>query len=471
MSAAARARPPLGDARGTEPVAYRLLRNVARLLLWIFYRRIEVVGLDRIPARGPVILAANHQNALVDPTLLLAGIPRRLVPVAKAPLFRHPLVSPLLRALGAIPVHRRQDAGSDPAHNEAMFGAAAAALRRGLAVLIFPEGVSQPEPRLMPLRTGAARMLLAAEQAAPSPLGVRLLPVGLILDDPGVFRVGRALVLVGRPVVTEDCLGLQVTEPEEAVRRLTERLAETLRRLIVEAGDRQVLALVRIAEAIWSEESGWAPREIVPRAEWRRRAARAYGFLLARRPERAAALRTRLERYARDLELAGLGGRQLGRDYSAGAVRRYALREGTSLLLGFPLAVLGMVIHALPYGLTALAVRLLRPEPDVEATSKLAAGVLLYPLCWSGEGWAAWQLGGPWGLAALLVALAPTAFFALTWSERLRRMAREARGFLAFLLDRDLHGHLRERRRAIMEEFQALVREVPESVLTGGDGE
>jgi hypothetical protein len=50
-------------------------------------------------------------------------------------------------------------------------------------------------------------------------------------------------------------------------------------------------------------------------------------------------------------------------------------------------------------------------------------------------------------------------------------MAREARGFLAFLLDRDLHRHLRERRRAIMEEFQALVREVPESVLTGGDGE
>jgi 1-acyl-sn-glycerol-3-phosphate acyltransferase len=89
----------------------------------LFYRRVEVVGMEHIPASGPIILAANHQNALVDPMLLLAAVPRRLVPVAKAPLFAHPLIGPFLRLVKTIPVHRPQDEGSDPARNREMFGA------------------------------------------------------------------------------------------------------------------------------------------------------------------------------------------------------------------------------------------------------------------------------------------------------------------------------------------------------------
>ncbi len=105
-----------------RPIGYRLVRHLARLLVGLFYRRVEVVGLEHVPARGPAIMAANHQNALVDPMLLLAMIPRRLVPIAKAPLFRHPLIAPFLRAAGAIPVHRRIDAGSDLAQNRESFG-------------------------------------------------------------------------------------------------------------------------------------------------------------------------------------------------------------------------------------------------------------------------------------------------------------------------------------------------------------
>ncbi len=106
------------------PARYRLVTRFAGFLLALFYRRIEVVGIEHIPAGGPLILTANHQNALVDPMLLLATVPRRLVPIAKAPLFRHPLIGPFLHLLGAVRVHRRQEAGDDPARNSAMFSAA-----------------------------------------------------------------------------------------------------------------------------------------------------------------------------------------------------------------------------------------------------------------------------------------------------------------------------------------------------------
>jgi 1-acyl-sn-glycerol-3-phosphate acyltransferase len=139
------------------------MRQLARALVRLFYHRVEVVGVERVPRSGPLVIVANHRNALVDPLLLIATLPRTLRPVAKAPLFRHPILAPFLRLAGALPIHRRQDPGSEPGENARTFEAVAAALGAGGAILIFPEGVSQPEPVLMPLRTGVARMVLGTE--------------------------------------------------------------------------------------------------------------------------------------------------------------------------------------------------------------------------------------------------------------------------------------------------------------------
>src|SRR2546428_4473994 len=138
-------------------MGYRLVRGVIRLLLRRFYRRVELAGAERIPSSAPLILAANHHNSIVDPMLIMGTVPRRITVLAKAGLFRHPLIGPFLRAVGALPVNRRQEAGDDPKKNEAMFATAIAHLGTGGAILIFPEGRTQPVPTLLPLRTGSAR--------------------------------------------------------------------------------------------------------------------------------------------------------------------------------------------------------------------------------------------------------------------------------------------------------------------------
>jgi hypothetical protein len=90
---------------------------------------------------------------------------------------------------------------------------------------------------------------------------------------------------------------------------------------------------------------------------------------------------------------------------------------------------------------------------------------VLFPLFWALEGFAAWRFGGGSLLAVFLIALLPTGFFALSWTERLHRVRREARGLLTVLVNRDLRAHLLARRRGIMTEFQDLLRLVPEPVL------
>jgi hypothetical protein len=380
------------------------------------------------------------------------------------------LIGPFLYALGAIPVRRRQDepggaASAGPARNRDMFDAAVAALREGGAILIFPEGTSQPEPALMPLRSGVARLVLQAETGAGPPVGVRLVPLGLIFHEPGTFRSGWAVVVVGAPVPLDDCILLHARAPAEAVRRLTERVAEALGGLIVEAGDRHTLRLVQVLESVWRMEAAGLASDPAAVARWRRQVTRAHRYLAAREPTRIAALRDAVERYADALAAAGLDDRAAAGRPGLAAAMRYAVREGAALLQGFPLALWGLVNHGLPYHLTAGAVRLARPDPDAEATYKIAGGLFIYLACWAAEGWAAWRIAGPWALGVFVASLGPTGFFALAWRERLARVARDARAVLRFLVDHDLPRLLGERRRAIMAEVDALLELVPAPVL------
>jgi 1-acyl-sn-glycerol-3-phosphate acyltransferase len=433
-----------------------------RLFLSLFYRRIEVVGAERIPSTGPLIVAANHHNSIVDAMVVLAVFPRPLRTLANAPLFRHPLIGPFLRLVGALPVQRRQESGDDPARNAALFAATTATLLAGGAVLVFPEGRTQPEPVLLALRTGTARMLLAAEDGAGRSAPVTLLPVGLVFQRPGTFRAGRALVLIGAPVPTADCVARAWAAPAQAMHRLTNRLADALRGQIVEADDRQVLRLLGLVEELWQEEFGGVPREAAARVAWRQRALRTYRSLLQGEPARIATLRGELEAFRDELERTGLSAKGVSRTYAPGIVARVALREGCALLLGAPLAACGIAVHVVPYQLTAVVVRRLRRTDEEEATDKIAAGLVLYPMAWALEAWCAFRLGGAGPLAVFLVALVPLGFFALAWRERLDRLAREARAFAGLLLDRDRARRLRKRRKALAADLAALARLVPE---------
>ena len=437
---------------------YVLVRGLSRLLLGLFYPSIEVVGRENVPDAGPLIVAANHHNSIVDAMILMAAFDRPLRVLANAPLFRHPLIGPFLRAIGGLPVHRRQEAGDDPEKNRELFAATTEALGRGSAIALFPEGRTQPEPALQQVRTGAARMLLAAEAAHPEGPRVVLLPVGLVFDRPGTFRDGRALVSIGSPVPSDGLPG-EGGETLAPARRLTERLRDALRAQIVEADDRATLRLLRLAEEIWRDGDGSgdaAARTEADRVRWLQDAMRAYRALRRTDPERVAAFRRELEEYGRDAEWSGYGDDRSGRRYSWTAVARFVIAESVSLLVATPLALAGLVLHGIPYNLTAYAVRRIPHTDEEEATDKIAAGLVMYPLCWLAEGVLAFVLGRGFAVAVLLAALPVTGFFALAWWERLRRLASEARAFARFLGDRELPRRLRRRREELGRELRTL---------------
>ncbi|MEP6936390.1 MAG: lysophospholipid acyltransferase family protein [Nitrospirota bacterium] len=182
---------------------YEKVRRVFSGLVRAIYR-IEVIGADRLPVTGPVVVAPNHDSVL-DPIVLGAAVQRELCFVAKAELWRSRLLAWMLDGLGAIPIERSR---SD-------YLAAARvlqALTAGQAVVIFPQGTVRSDRAW---KRGAAHAALMT--------GAPLVPVRLVGTAQALSRgrIGfpRLRVIIGEPIeVARDA------EEPAAATELTERL-------------------------------------------------------------------------------------------------------------------------------------------------------------------------------------------------------------------------------------------------------
>ena len=160
---------PTVEVRADRPV----LRAVGdAVVLWLarlaatgWFRRIEVVGLERLRPGHPVIVVANHSNGFVDPLTLMATTPRPLRFLAKATLWKVPGVKWLMAVAGVLPVERRAGRRTAPTATAPSSPPPTSSWPHDGAVAIFPEGTVNDALRLKPLKTGAARIALGARQA------------------------------------------------------------------------------------------------------------------------------------------------------------------------------------------------------------------------------------------------------------------------------------------------------------------
>src|SRR2546426_10163976 len=233
----------------------RIIVALLQFALRVYFRRVEVAGLENVPRKSPVIFVLNHPNALVDPAFLLCLAPRRVSFLAKAPLFRTPVLSFFVRALDSLPVYRRQDEGEDVSRNRETFAAARKLLAKGGTIGICPEGVSHDEPGLRPIKTGAARIALGAV-STDEVADLKIVPAGLYYTSKTTFR-GSALLYFGRPIgVRPVKLELNENPPTMAVRELSNRIEPALREVILDTEHQEALKTITRAEKIFSSQAG-----------------------------------------------------------------------------------------------------------------------------------------------------------------------------------------------------------------------
>jgi 1-acyl-sn-glycerol-3-phosphate acyltransferase len=354
-----------------------LLAQVARLAVGLATRRVEVIDADRIPAGRPVLVVANHFNGFVDPLVVVAVLGRLPRFMAKSTLWRILPLRPLLALAGIIPVHRRSDGGGGDA-NRRSFEAAETALRRGSTVAIFPEGITHDEPRLAPLRTGAARIALGARAAGAE--GLVILPIGMLFEDKVAVRT-RVLARVGEPVdldqVAPGLLGSGPNDEEnrEAVVALAGLLTERLRAVTPDYDDRWQHAELSLAADVALRPDPEARPAPVPLVDRERLAQR-----LARSAD-VSAVREATRRYATRLHLTDIDDPDL---LAQGGVVGWARRlvfAGMGIALVYVLLAPALVASAIPAVLVAVLGAQAR-SPVSKGTVRVLAGVVLFVATW-----------------------------------------------------------------------------------------
>ena len=451
---------------------YALLRSIAGMALRWFYRRIDVEGLDRLPPNAPTLLVVNHPNALVDALLVGWAMPRRIVLTAKSTLFTNPAFARFLAWVGVVPLVRSSDvraspAGTiDPRRNARSFDALRSSLRRGGAVLIFPEGISHDNPSLAPLRTGAARIALEARDEG-GVHGLEIVPVGLTFERKQTPRT-RVLVQVGEPIVLDHW----AISGESAVSALTEEIDARLRTVTqnyetVDDASRAA-ALSALFAALFRDEppSVGSARPLRVDVSIARRIEEARRALIRCADDRLRARTDDLLRSLAAFESRLAIHRVAVEDIAVSIESRYAapfvLREGWVLAIAGPMALWGALNHWLPFhGARLIARRSIESASDPAMRTIVAGAGLVLAFYIAQGALVAWLAG--WLAALVYVASLPLAAdvnFVLR--DRLRRARRRARTYLLFRRRPRLHAQLQselQRLRGEALEIERLLRQ------------
>jgi 1-acyl-sn-glycerol-3-phosphate acyltransferase len=438
----------------------KIIVAILRFAMRVYFRHVEVVGIEHVPRDTPVIFVLNHPNALVDPAFLLSLAPRRVSFLAKSPLFRMPVLGYLVRAMDSLPVYRRQDEGEDVSRNREMFAAARALLARGGTIGICPEGVSHDEPRLRPIKTGAARIALGAVSTG-EVADLKIVPAGLYYTSKTKFR-SAVLLYFGKPLdVTPVEMDPDGNPPRTAVKELSNRIEGALREVMLDAEHEEALQTISRAERIFSSEpDDEGDESLAEELQLQQRFVKAYQVLQERAPERLRRLEVRMVRFEEELTQAGVDPDDLSPPTSTLDVFTHLLSRGLLFLVLILPATLGFLVHYPAYRLGGyLATRISKDDDDVVSTVKILSAMLLFPLTWLLAATAGYKLEG-WPLALAALTLIPAAgYLAILFFEGLDRFMGGLRALAFFLVRRRFFVRLLAERKAIRSEILALGRE------------
>ncbi len=449
-------------------ILYRVVRRMARTALAWYYADLVVQGREHLPETGPLLLVANHPNALVDALAVVVTVPRRVLLTAKATLFEQPLLAALLRAFGVVPLRRAQDAreatATTPtvARNADAFHAVTTALSEGRAILVFPEGISHDAPALAPLKTGAARMALMAHVAGVR--GLRLVATGLTYEAKERPR-SRIVARFDEPLELDTWLSTHTGDATALTAELDARLRRVTLNFASEARARQVMRLARTLDALAGRATSLTlPLSLATQADIARRIDAA-SDALADAPvavvQQASALVIATEAFAQRLEARGIALSELRVSPAVAPGAWFVLREALLLVLATPVALVDRIAHDLPVRIARLYVRrslAADPSRDQPAMRTIVAGTALLLTWYVAIGATLLHWMGLFVALLALMTMVLSASAELVLRDRMARAWRRARTYLTLRTHPDVRAEALAEADRLLDEAVALER-------------
>lgn len=206
---------------------YEIIRTYVRFAFWLTHKSVVVTGQNNIPKRKPVIFAANHQNALMDPLAIVCTNSFQTVWLARADIFKPKSAQSFLKYIKLLPIYRIRDGKDNLSNNEQIFEQVTHILENGQSIGLFPEAAHSGRRQMLPHKKAIPRIALETESKNNFNLNLQIVPVGIFYDH--YWKFNRTLIVqYGKPIEVERYREEYTENPQKAMLSLRDEIHDRI---------------------------------------------------------------------------------------------------------------------------------------------------------------------------------------------------------------------------------------------------
>lgn len=359
---------------------YWLVQRYVNLFYRSYFKMIYVNNLKNLPRNQPVILAPNHQNALIDALAYVYSAKCQPVFLARADVFKGRLLRHFLNFLNIMPIYRMRDGAASLKKNEEIFEKTLEVLKNKYnPLLLFPEGTHGDKRRLRPLKKGIFRIAFMAQEYYKNEQGVRIVPVGIDYSNYQKFR-SNLFINYGKPIEVSEYYSLYTENRIDAINKLRDRLAREISNLMIDIQTEEYYDLYQSLRIIYNSEMrkklNIKGRTLLDKFTADKKMISVLDDFKDKNPGEINSLNKKVSDYMAGLNSFNLRDWVLRRDFYPLITRGL---EALSLLILLPFYILGLVNNYIPYKIPDIYTKKIK-DPQFHSSFKLVMVMIFFPV-------------------------------------------------------------------------------------------
>jgi 1-acyl-sn-glycerol-3-phosphate acyltransferase len=387
---------------------YEALRVYVRFAFWLTHKRIVIVGRENIPKGKPIIFAANHQNALMDPLALVCTNPLQTLWLARADIFKSKMTRPILKFMKMIPIYRIRDGKENLSNNEQVFNQVTQVLEDQQSVALFPEAAHSGKRQMLPHKKAIPRIALEAEAKNNFNLGLVIVPVGIYYDH--YWKFNRTLIVQYGKAIEIDGFKDQYTEnPQNAMLSLRDIIHERLSPLTMQINSDKYYNdyenIRKVGGQEYSKKEVFSKDPILQLFKAEQALIMKIEHLEINNPEIFDQIRNLTNKYDKEIRKAGISDCQIVKGANSSLAKLFIQCIG--VLLSLPLFVFGFIFNFIPFYLPRITLTRKVKDPAFLSSFIFAFGLVMFPLSFLIESIVIWVTTGSFQIALVMLLLMP----------------------------------------------------------------
>lgn len=386
---------------------YQLLRyyvSIAHNIL--FYRKIAITGRENIPDNTPLFFAPNHQNALMDALIILCSIKPQPVFIARADIFKNPIIAKILIVMKILPAYRIRDGKENLGKNEEIFDISVKILENKNILALFPETTHTDKRRLQSIKKGVQRIVFQAEEKNNFKLGVKVVPIGINFSNYWNFR-SDILINFGKPIDLSEYNEIHKVNQQKGMLALRDRLTKEIIPLIIHIPSEDYYPLYDNLRKIYNDQMLKKLNlkvNLKNRFKAEQKIIDSLDQTEKEDPDKIRKLDLKVKEYTEILKKLNIRDWVVKQDISLIIL----ITKTINLILCLPIFLYGLINHILPYFLPE-PIRKKVKDKQFLSSINFVTGLVLYPLFYLIQFIIVWIFTDTWWIKYLYLLTLPFA--------------------------------------------------------------